>query len=340
MRRSLISCLTLNGKAEPYRTDSGPAAKFIMRIVFMGTPESAVSSLRRLLEDGHEVVAVWTQPDKPAGRGGRIHSSPVKEFALEKGLVVQQPGKIKVVEAKDLFASYNADVAVVVAYGRILPPEYLKAARRGCINVHFSLLPLYRGAAPANWAIVNGEAKTGVTTMFIEEELDAGPILLQRELTIGATDTAPELMKRLAETGADLLSETLKQLDVITPRPQRKQEATFAPLLRKTDGLIDWSNPAGTIERCVRGFQPWPNAYTHHDSRQLIIWKASGVEMDQSGALAGEVIAAHGDDLLVKCGQETALRLQEVQLEAKRRMSIRDFLNGTHLKIGDRFGEV
>lgn len=310
-----------------------------MRIVFMGTPESAVPSLQRLREDGHEIVAVWTQPDKPAGRGEKMHSSPVKEFALELGLKVEQPKKIKAQEAKDLFASYNADVAVVVAYGRILPLDYLTAPRRGCINVHFSLLPLYRGAAPANWAIVSGEKKTGVTTMFIEEELDSGPILLQRETTIGETETAPELMHRLSRIGADLLVQTLAQLDVITPRPQRDRDATLAPLLRKRDGDIDWSNPAPAVERCIRGFQPWPNAYTQYKSRRLIIWRAIPVEVAQSDTRSGKVIAAHGDELVVKCGEETALRLLEVQPEAKRRMNVRDFLNGTHLKVGERFGK-
>jgi methionyl-tRNA formyltransferase len=311
-----------------------------MRLVFMGTPESAVPSLQRLLEDGHEVVAVWTQPDKPAGRHEKMHSSPVKDFASAHGLSVEQPNRIKTGEAKDLFASYNADVAVVVAYGRILPPEFLRAPHRGCINVHFSLLPLYRGAAPANWAIVNGDKKTGVTTMFIEESLDSGPILLQRETLIGETETTPELMQRLAGIGAGLLSETLAQLDVITPRPQRGRDATLAPLLRKTDGVINWSNPAATIERCVRGFQPWPNAYTYHSSHRLIIWRAAVVDTTGSDACEGEVIAAHGDDLIVRCGNETELRVLEVQPEARRRMSVRDFLNGAHLKIGDRFGEV
>ena len=307
----------------------------------MGTPESALPSLQRLLEDGHEVVAVWTQPDKPAGRGDKMRSSPIKEFALKHNLQVEQPRKIRTDEAKALFASYQAAVAVVVAYGRILPPEYLSAPRRGCINVHFSLLPLYRGAAPANWAIVNGEKKTGVTTMFIEQELDSGPILLQRETFIGETETAPELMQRLSDVGAELLSETLSNLDVITPRPQRDPDATFAPLLTKTDGLINWSNHAKTIERSVRGFQPWPNAYTFHNSRRLILWRAL-VEEEQTDSEVrrnGEVIIAHGDDLLVKCGGGSVLRLLEVQPEAKRRMSVRDFLNGTHLKSGDRFGE-
>lgn len=311
-----------------------------MRIVFMGTPESAVPSLERLLTDGHEVVAVWTQPDKPAGRGDKMHSSAVKEFAIEHGLAVKQPAKIKTEEAKELFASHHADIAVVVAYGRILPPEFLRAPRRGCINVHFSLLPLYRGAAPANWAIVSGEARTGVTTMFIEQELDSGPILMQRETQIGETETAPELMRRLAGSGADLLSETLSQLDGITPRPQHNQDATFAPILTKQHGLVDWSNNAATIERCVRGFQPWPNAYTHHNSHRLIVWRSTVADTASSDARTGEVLVAHGDDLVVKCGAETALRLLEVQPEAKRRMSVRDFLNGSHLKVGDRFGEV
>jgi methionyl-tRNA formyltransferase len=339
LRRSLLFIRVANGKAQPYCTESGEADS-LMRIIFMGTPESAVPSLQRLLQDGHEVVAVWTQPDKPAGRGEKIKTSPVKQFAMQHGLPLEQPSKIKVDETKALFASYNADVAVVVAYGRILPSEYLSAPRRGCINVHFSLLPLYRGAAPANWAIVSGENKTGVTTMFIKEELDAGPILLQRESMIGERETAPELMKRLAETGAELLGETLAKLDVITPRPQRDQDATFAPILRKADGAINWSNPATMIERCVRGFQPWPNAYTQYNSQRLIIWSAAVAEAEQTNAPEGEIIVAHGDDLLVKCGEETALRVIEVQPEARRRMSVRDFLNGTHLKIGDRFGEV
>jgi methionyl-tRNA formyltransferase len=311
-----------------------------MRIVFMGTPESAVPSLERLLTDGHEVVAVWTQPDKPAGRGDKTHSPAIKQFALRHNLPVEQPKKIKTQETKELFASYEADVAVVVAYGRILPLEFLRAPRRGCVNVHFSLLPLYRGAAPANWAIVNGETKTGVTTMFIEEELDSGPILLQAETTLGVSETAPELMGRLAAIGAELLSKTLAQLDEITPRPQRDQAATFAPLLTKRHGLINWSNSAATIERCVRGFQPWPSAYTQFKSHHLKVWKASVSETASLEASAGEVVVAHGDDLLVKCGDDSTLRLIEVQPEAKRRMSVRDFLNGTHMRVGDRFGEV
>src|SRR5436853_3769130 len=188
-----------------------------MRIVFMGTPESAVPSLQRLIDDGHEILAVWTQPDKPAGRGKKLHGSPVKQFALEQGLTIHQPQKIKTDEAKELFASHNADVAVVVAYGKILPQEFLDAPKHGCINVHFSLLPKYRGAAPVNWAIVEGETETGVTTMKIVQELDAGPILLQRTTKIEPDETAPELLSRLADVGANLISETLRSLTDIEP---------------------------------------------------------------------------------------------------------------------------
>lgn len=311
-----------------------------MRVVFMGTPEAAVPSLKRLLQDGHEVVAVWTQPDKPAGRGNKIAVSPVKQLALSHDLTVHQPAKIRTDEAKRLFVSHGAELAVVVAYGRILPSEFLRAPKRGCINVHFSLLPLYRGAAPVNWAILRGENKTGVTTMFIEERLDSGPILLQSETEIGEEETAPELMRRLAEMGGGLLGATLSEIHAITPRTQRDRDATLAPMLRKEDGLISWSNTALTIARAVRGLQPWPNAYTHFQTRQLLIRRASPTSIPGRAAVPGQVIAADGDDLVVQCGQETALRLEEVQPESKRRMSVRDFLNGIHLQIGDRLGEV
>ena len=311
-----------------------------MRIVFMGTPESAVASLKQLLDDGHDIVSVWTQPDKPAGRGDKIRSPPVKEFALAHGLPVEQPKKIRTDEAKALFASYSADLAVVVAYGRILPPEFLSAPKHGCINVHFSLLPKYRGAAPANWAIVNGERETGVTTMFIEQELDSGPILLQSQTAIAEKETAPQLMQRLAVIGADLLSGTVSRLDTLTPRSQVDQDATFAPLLTKENGLINWADSADSIERCVRGFQPWPNAYTTHRGKRIIIWEAQAERAATTAGKPGEVIAAHGDDLVINAGEGSALRILELQPEAKRRMSVRDFLNGTHLKVGESFGEV
>src|SRR5688572_8126893 len=299
-----------------------------MKIVFMGTPHAAVPTLRQCLSDGHEVVAVWTQPDRPSGRGNKITFSPVKEFALSQGLSVFQPARIKNDEAKRLFASHDADVAVVVAYGKILPDEFLRSPRRGCINVHFSLLPLYRGAAPANWAIVKGEKETGVTTMFIEPALDTGPILLQRKTAIGETETAPELMERLAEMGAKLLGETLSKLDEITPRPQHDRDATFAPILKKDDGLIDWSQGAFEIERRVRGLQPWPNAYTTFNSKGLTIWSAQPSLAVTSNIEAGELIVALGDELVVQCGMQTALRVLEVQPEARKIIPARDFING------------
>lgn len=305
----------------------------------MGTPQAAVPTLRRCLADGHEVVAVWTQPDKPSGRGHRVSFSPVKEFAVAHGLNVFQPARLKNEEAQRLFASHDADLAVVVAYGRILPDQFLQTPPRGCINVHFSLLPLYRGAAPANWAIVSGETETGVTTMFIEPTLDTGPILMQRKTPIGATETAPELMERLSAIGAELLGETLSQLDHLTPRPQRDQDATFAPILKKEDGLIDWSRTAFEIERCVRGFQPWPNAYTSFNGKGLTIWRAETVSSALE-TVPGEVLAAHGDELIVNCGRQTALRLIEVQPEARKRIAVRDFINGMRVKVGDRFGST
>ncbi|MDT7602352.1 MAG: methionyl-tRNA formyltransferase [Acidobacteriota bacterium] len=304
----------------------------------MGTPESAVPTLRRCLEDGHEVVAVWTQPDRPAGRGNKMHVPPVKQFALERGLTVHQPEKIKTEEARSLFASHDVDAAIVVAYGRILPASFLSAPRRGCINVHFSLLPKYRGAAPVNWAIVRGENVSGVTTMRIDEGLDTGAIYLQRATPIGDAETAPELLARLAMLGAELLSETLSRLDEIEPRPQREEEATHAPILKREDGLIDWRLSAAEIERRVRGFQPFPGSFTTFRDQRLVAWKAGGVRVGNDDIEPGKIEAAHADELLIGCGDNSILRLEEVQLEGRRRMSARDFLNGLHPQVGEKLG--
>lgn len=315
-----------------------------MKLVFMGTPESAVPTLRRCVEDGHEVLAVWTQPDRPAGRGNKLKASPVKEYALSQGLTVRQPAKIKTDEALSLFTEREFDAAVVVAYGRILPPSFLRAPRLGCLNVHFSLLPKYRGAAPVNWAVVRGESVSGVTTMLIDEGLDTGPVLLQRSTLIEEGETAPQLLERLSHTGADLLGETLARLGEIEPRPQRDEDATLAPLLRREDGVIDWALDAFDIERRVRGFQPWPNAYTFFGGRRLIIWRATALEIqahdDNQTHLkqSGEIIEAHGDAFVVACGRETSLRVAELQVEGKQRMSARDFVNGMRVRVGDKLG--
>lgn len=314
----------------------------------MGTPESAVPTLRRCVEEGHEVLSVWTQPDRPAGRGNKLKASPVKEFALSQGLVVHQPTKIKTEETLALFTEREFDVAVVVAYGRILPPTFLRAPRRACVNVHFSLLPKYRGAAPVNWAIVRGERETGITTMLMDEGLDTGPVLLQRATTIEDGETAPHLLERLSHVGAELLVETLARFDEIEPRVQQDEDATLAPILRREDGLIDWSLDATQIEHRVRGLQPWPNAFTTHHGRRLIIWHAEargheagldeGAPRDEEATASGTLVVVRGDDLVVACGGETTLKLLEVQPEGKQRMRARDFINGSHAQAGEKLG--
>ena len=315
-----------------------------MKIIFMGTPESAVPTLRRCVEDGHEVVAVWTQPDRPAGRGNRLKAPPVKEYALSQGLAVRQPSKIKTEESLALFTSEPFDAAVVVAYGRILPPAFLRAPRLGCVNVHFSLLPKYRGAAPVNWAIVRGETETGITTMLMDEGLDTGDVLLQSSTAIGEGETAPQLLERLSHAGAELLSETLARFREIEPRAQRDREATLAPILKREDGLIDWTLDAADIERRVRGFQPWPGAYTSYNGRRLVVWRAEVPMAEGEGGVGrtqvkpGVIMEARGDALTVSCGGSTALRLVEVQLEGKQRVGARDFVNGTHAHAGETLG--
>jgi methionyl-tRNA formyltransferase len=313
----------------------------------MGTPETAVPTLRACVEAGHEVSAVWTQPDRPAGRGGKLKAPPVKEYAESRGIPVHQPAKIKTDEARALFESHGAEVAVVVAYGRILPPSFLKTPRRGCINVHFSLLPKYRGAAPVNWAIIRGERETGVTTMLMDEGLDTGPVLLQSSTPVGEDETAPQLLARLAEVGADLLVETLGRLDELEPQPQRDEEATLAPMLRREDGLIDWGLGAAEVARRVRGFQPWPSAYTTFMGRRLIIWRAepAGTAAKDAGdpnhagrVRAGEVVALGEDEIIVACGDGQRLRVSELQLEGRQRMRARDFVNGMRVMGGELLG--
>jgi len=303
----------------------------------MGTPQAAVPSLERILIDGHEVVAVYTQPDKPSGRGNKITFSPVKELALAQGLAVFQPQRIKPPEALEQFQSHRADVAVVVAYGRILPATFLNAFSNGAINVHFSLLPKYRGAAPVNWAIVNGETETGVTTMKMDEGLDTGDILLQRSTAIGSDETAIALMERLSVVGAELLFETLRELDSLKPVKQDTDLASLAPIMKKEDGLIDWKSSATEIADRVRGFQPFPTAYTYFQSKRLTLWQAGATESASDSFSLGEVVEAKGNELTISCGFGL-LKIGELQLEGKKRMSTRDFLNGVKLKIGDSLG--
>ncbi|MCP9493313.1 MAG: methionyl-tRNA formyltransferase [Pyrinomonadaceae bacterium MAG19_C2-C3] len=310
----------------------------------MGTPTAAVPVLRRIVADGHDVVAVWTRADSIAGRGNKLTAPPVKEAAMDLNLPVYQPTKIKTDEARELFASHEADACVVVAYGRILPVSLLDTPKHGCINVHFSLLPKWRGAAPVNWAVMAGDMETGVTTMQMDEGLDTGDILLQRGTTIEKEETATDLTARLAEMGADLLSETLRELPNLTPRKQ-EGEASHAPMLTRDMGHIDWTKSANEIERRVRGLQPSPLAFTTLNSRRLIVWRARVVNENINGEAmnddaahdAGEIIEARGENLIVRCGQGSALGLIEVQPEGKRRISVRDALNGMRVTAGTKF---
>ena len=309
-----------------------------MKIVFMGTPRAAAVSLERLVEEGHEIVAVYTQPDRPAGRGNKLAQSAVKEFAVARGLRVVQPIKVKTDETWEEFKSQGADVAVVVAYGRILPERFLTVFGHGAINVHFSLLPKYRGAAPVNWAIVNGERTTGVTTMKMDAGLDTGPILMQRASDIGETENSIQLMDRLATLGADLLIETLANIDELKPEPQNELDATFAPIMRKEDGLISWMLEATDIANRVRGFQPFPTAFSYFRGKKLTVWRSTPVQMEHNLTTPGAILSASGDSLVVFCGGDSMLQLDELQLEGKRRVSARDFLNGVRPEIGEVLG--
>ena len=304
-----------------------------MRLVFMGTPHAAVPSLQRLIA-GHEIAAVYTQPDRPSGRGQKLTASPVKQLALEQGIEVRQPLKIKTDEAFEEFQTLNADAAIVVAYGRILPERWLTAFRLGAINVHFSLLPKYRGAAPVNWAIANGEDETGVTTMQMDAGLDTGDILVQRSTPITPEENAVDLMGRLSTVGAEVLIETLSTLRDLQPQPQDHSAATFAPMMKKEDGLIDWSRPAVEIANRVRGFQPFPTSFTYERGTRLTIWSASAGE---GSGRPGEVMAAAGDELAIGCG-DGILRVSEIQPEGKRRLPVRDYLNGAKIAVGDKLG--
>lgn len=308
-----------------------------MRLVYLGTPAFAVPTLERVVEAGHHVLAVLTQPDRPKGRGRELAASPVKQAALELGLPVYQPERVRRPEALEYLAALHADAMVVVGYGQIIPQSIIDLAPYGIINVHASLLPKYRGAAPIQWAIANGETVTGVTTMQLDAGLDTGDMLLKAEMPIRAEDTAVTLSPRLSELGAALLIETLRGLvrGEITATPQSHQDATHAPILKKEDGVIDFRRTAVEIWNRLRGFQPWPGAFTTFRARQFTIHSARpaiGVN------LAPALLAAHGDTLYVGAGANTALELLEVQPEGKRRMSAGDFSNGYRPQPGEKLG--
>lgn len=331
-----------------------------MRVIFMGTPDFAVPTLARLIEDRHDLAAVFTQPDKPAGRGKHLHTPPVKALALEHNIPIHQPAKIKTnEEVRAIFESLSPDACIVAAYGKILPEWLLAIPRLGCINVHASLLPKYRGAAPINWAIANAETETGITIMQMDKGMDTGAMLARRSLSIGEHDTAVDLSIRLSEVGAELLSDTLSRLErgQLVPEPQDSSLATYAPMLKREDGLIDWDMPAIAIANRVRAFQPWPGSYTWFRGHRLTIWRASSeARTGNPPGTAGHDPIASGDSALqdgvnlapgtlvelapdrfaVSCGGGSRLLVTEVQPEGKRRMSARDFVNGAHAVEGER----
>jgi len=311
-----------------------------MILVFCGTPRFAVPTLERLVEAEHSIPLVVTQPDRPRGRGMELAISPVKESAIHLKLPITQPDKIKNNEDfRQQLAAIHPDAIIVVGYGRIIPQWMLDLPRLGNLNLHASLLPKYRGAAPIQWAIARGESLTGVTTMQIDAGLDTGDILVQRELPIPPDDTAETLAPKLATVGADLMVETLQGLESgqIDPIPQDHSKATLAPILTKEDGRIDFQRPASEIYNRLRGFQPWPGAHTLFRGRHLQVHRALPAE--QALQLEPGQISAEPTRLRVGCGQNTALELIELQSEGKRRMSSRDFINGYHPQPGEKLGQ-
>jgi len=310
-----------------------------MRIVFCGTPAFAVPTLKAILADpGHSVVAVITQPDRPRGRGQEISFSSVKEMALEAGIPVRQPVKIRAPEARELLQTFEPECFVIIAYGQIIPAGLLPISRCGWINLHASLLPKYRGAAPINWAIANGETITGLTTMRIDAGMDTGDMLLQEEIAILPAETAPELAARMAEVGAKLMMETLRGLPdgLVTPKKQNDALATYAPLLKKEDGRIDWERPALEIFNRMRGFEPWPGAYTAFRGKSCHVW-GEPARQGQAPAAPGTLLL-EGGDLRVACGDATVLRVLTVKLEGRAKVSAQEFVNGARLAKEERFG--
>lgn len=311
-----------------------------MTLVFCGTPAFAVPTLEALAAAQYSIPLVVTQPDRPRGRGMELVASPVKETALKLNIPVLQPVAIKNNTAfRDTLAAVKPDAIIVVGYGRIIPKWMIDLPRLGNLNLHASLLPRYRGAAPIQWAIASGETVTGVTTMRIDAGLDTGDILLQREMPVAVEDTAETLSPRLAAMGAELMLETLRGLEqgTVHARPQDHSQATLAPILKKEDGRIDFSRPASVVFNRMRGFRPWPGAYTTFRGKGLQVYRAQAEGF--SGLLSQGELRVDGHGLFVGCGDGTALALQEVQVEGKRRMPANEFVNGYRPKPGERLGD-
>jgi methionyl-tRNA formyltransferase len=310
-----------------------------LRVVLLASGAFAVPSLEALLDSGHDVAALVTQPDRASGRGQALAAPPTKPVAERRGLPVLQPPRVRAPEAQAQLAALRPELQVVVAFGQILPRSVIDLAPLGTVNLHASLLPKLRGAAPIQWAIANGESETGVTTMQIDEGLDTGPLLLARATPIAPEETAAELEPRLARLGAELLVETIAGLErgTLRPTPQDATRATYAPLLRKEDGRVDWTRPARVLASRARGFQPWPGAFTTHAGRLLKLLRVRE-EPAAPPAEPGVVTAADASGVLVACGDGTGLRLLEVQPESRRGMPAAAWAQGARLRPGDRLG--
>jgi len=313
-----------------------------MRILFCGTPHFAVPTFIHLLaQPDIEIVAVITQPDRPRGRGRQISASPVKEAAIAASVPVHQPEKIRSPEARDLLPRLAPDCIVIIAYGQIIPATLLNIPRLGWINLHASLLPKYRGAAPINWAIANGETETGLTTMRIDAGMDTGDVLLQEEIDIAPEETAPELTESMAEAGAPLMLETLRGVAAgkLVARPQNNDEATYAPLLKKEDGRIDWNRPAQEIYNRMRGFAPWPGVYTSFRGQTCHLW-AEPFSLGAPTSGPPGTIFREDSQILIACGHTTLLRLLSVKLEGRKQISAVEFANGARLTERERFNNA
>lgn len=306
-----------------------------MRILFMGTPEFAVGTLEALIQSRHEVVAVVTQPDRPKGRGNAVKFPPVKEAALAHGIPVLQPLKVREPEVVEQLRAFAPDLIAVAAFGQLLPKVILEMPRYGCVNVHASLLPKYRGAAPIQWAVINGEAESGVTTMMMSRGLDKGDMLKKSVVRLDPKETGDSLHDKLAALGGPLLLETIDELEqgTIVRVPQDDAQSSYAPMLTKELGRIDWSKPADELERLVRGLNSWPSAYTRLHGKTLKIWDADVVSA--SGGEPGKVLQADKNGLVIRAG-EGALRIVSLQLEGKKRMDADAFLRGYPVQVHER----
>ena len=307
-----------------------------MKIIFMGTPDFAAASLEALIASRHEIQAVVTQPDKPKGRKGELTPPPVKVIAKREGIKVYQPLKVRDEEFVKTLRAYNPDVMVVVAFGQIIPLSILKMPKYGCVNIHGSLLPKYRGAAPIQWAVLDGEKETGITTILMDEGIDTGDILLKKTIKIDTDETSGSLFDKLMALGAETILETLDELEKgsLTPIKQGESPTAYAKMLTKAMGLIDFTKPAKELDCFVRGMDPWPSAYTLLAGKTLKLWKVRAVE---GSGKAGSVIDIDKESFTIACG-EGAIEVLEVQLEGKKRMSAGDFLKGSTLNIGQELG--